>query len=144
MVSVICQSEYRQWKTVGNFVYNKPKLASKQASEQMSEQVFVFHDKSHQILYNGWEPVRNEGSGFLLFKVILFAGEIYKGLDVVTKEAVAMKLESVKQSKQVLKMEVAVLKKLQGNEGKTWYIMQLLGIGRGMQISSTNYTQTVF
>jgi len=41
-------------------------------------------------------------------------GEIYEGLDTVTKEAVALKLESAKQPKQVLKMEVAVLKKLQG------------------------------
>ena len=41
-------------------------------------------------------------------------GEIYEGEDNVTKERVALKLESAKQSKQVLKMEVAVLKKLQG------------------------------
>ena len=33
---------------------------------------------------------------------------------MVTKEAVALKLESAKQPKQVLKMEVAVLKTLQG------------------------------
>ena len=32
----------------------------------------------------------------------------------MTKEQVALKLESAKQPKQVLKMEVAVLKKLQG------------------------------
>ena len=43
-------------------------------------------------------------------------GEIYEGLDLVTKEHVALKLESAKQPKQVLKMEVAVLKKLQGRE----------------------------
>lgn len=41
-------------------------------------------------------------------------GEIYEGIDQVTKESVALKLESAKQAKQVLKMEVAVLKKLQG------------------------------
>ena len=45
------------------------------------------------------------GSGF---------GEIYEALDLVTREHVAMKLESAQQQKQVLKMEVAVLKKLQG------------------------------
>ena len=33
---------------------------------------------------------------------------------MVTRESVALKLESAKQAKQVLKMEVAVLKKLQG------------------------------
>lgn len=42
-------------------------------------------------------------------------GEIYEGFDLITKESVALKLESAKQPKQVLKMEVAVLKKLQGN-----------------------------
>ena len=45
-------------------------------------------------------------------------GEIYEGLDTVTKESVALKLESAKQPKQVLKMEVAVLKKLQGKHTK--------------------------
>lgn len=43
-------------------------------------------------------------------------GEIYEGIDQVTKESVALKLESAKQAKQVLKMEVAVLKKLQGKK----------------------------
>lgn len=42
-------------------------------------------------------------------------GEIYEGLDLMTKEQVALKVESARQPKQVLKMEVAVLKKLQGN-----------------------------
>lgn len=41
-------------------------------------------------------------------------GEIYEARDLVTKEKVALKLESARQPKQVLKMEVAVLKKLQG------------------------------
>lgn len=41
-------------------------------------------------------------------------GEIYEGEDQTSHEHVALKLESVKQPKQVLKMEVAVLKKLQG------------------------------
>lgn len=43
-------------------------------------------------------------------------GEIYEGLDLATREQVALKVESSRQPKQVLKMEVAVLKKLQGNE----------------------------
>lgn len=43
-----------------------------------------------------------------------FVGEIYQGHDTVTHEMVALKLESANTSKQVLKMEVAVLKKLQG------------------------------
>ena len=41
-------------------------------------------------------------------------GEIYEGSDLITREAVALKLESICQPKQVLKMEVAVLKRLQG------------------------------
>lgn len=44
-------------------------------------------------------------------------GEIYEGLDLMTKEQVALKVESARQPKQVLKMEVAVLKKLQGEYG---------------------------
>lgn len=41
-------------------------------------------------------------------------GEIYDALDLLTRENVALKVESAQQPKQVLKMEVAVLKKLQG------------------------------
>lgn len=41
-------------------------------------------------------------------------GEIYEATDLVSRECVALKLESARQVKQVLKMEVAVLKKLQG------------------------------
>ena len=43
-----------------------------------------------------------------------FSGEIYEGFDQETEDNVAIKLESASQPKQVLKMEVAVLKKLQG------------------------------
>lgn len=49
-------------------------------------------------------------------------GEIYEGLDLATKEHVALKLESAKQAKQVLKMEVAVLKKLQGKSTKLLFL----------------------
>uniref|UniRef100_A0A8C4N451 Protein kinase domain-containing protein n=1 Tax=Eptatretus burgeri TaxID=7764 RepID=A0A8C4N451_EPTBU len=40
-------------------------------------------------------------------------GDIYEALDLLSRECVALKVESAQQSKQVLKMEVAVLKKLQ-------------------------------
>ena len=40
-------------------------------------------------------------------------GQIYEAIDLVTKENVALKLESTKQAKQVLKMEVTVLRRLQ-------------------------------
>lgn len=54
--------------------------------------------------------------------LLLNLGEIYAALDLVSKDSVALKVESVNQSKQVLKMEVAVLKKLQGNFtiGRQW------------------------
>ena len=51
-------------------------------------------------------------------------GEIYEGVDLVTRELVALKLESAKQPKQVLKMEVAVLKRLQGSFFKINYSVQ--------------------
>lgn len=66
-------------------------------------------------------------------------GEIYAALDLVSKDSVALKVESVNQSKQVLKMEVAVLKKLQGcshvckfvscgrNENFNYLVMSLQG-----------------
>lgn len=41
-------------------------------------------------------------------------GEIYEATDLMTRVSVALKVESAQQPKQVLKMEVAVLKKLQG------------------------------
>ncbi|XP_033224062.1 tau-tubulin kinase homolog Asator isoform X3 [Belonocnema kinseyi] len=53
-------------------------------------------------------------------------GEIYEGLDLMTKEHVALKVESARQPKQVLKMEVAVLKKLQGKE----HVCRFIGCGR--------------
>lgn len=51
-------------------------------------------------------------------------GEIYEGLDLITREQVALKVESARQPKQVLKMEVAVLKKLQGKEHVCRWVMR--------------------
>lgn len=53
-------------------------------------------------------------------------GEIYEAMDLLTRENVALKVESAQQPKQVLKMEVAVLKKLQGTSLG-------LGLGRGKE-----------
>lgn len=53
-------------------------------------------------------------------------GEIYEGQDLITREQVALKVESARQPKQVLKMEVAVLKKLQGKE----HVCRFIGCGR--------------
>jgi len=52
-------------------------------------------------------------------------GEIYEGEDVTSQERVALKLESAKQPKQVLKMEVAVLKKLQGRLYNLFFLQML-------------------
>ncbi|CAF1448579.1 unnamed protein product [Adineta steineri] len=52
-------------------------------------------------------------------------GQIYEALDRVTKENVALKLESAKQPKQVLKMEVTVLRRLQGKD----HVCKFLGGG---------------
>lgn len=41
-------------------------------------------------------------------------GEVYEVLDQLSQSTVALKVESAQHPKQVLKMEVAVLKKLQG------------------------------
>lgn len=71
-----------------------------------------------QVVKDRWKVVRKIGGGGF--------GEIYEGLDTVTKESVALKLESAKQPKQVLKMEVAVLKKLQGRD----HVCRFIGCGR--------------
>ncbi|XP_029161782.1 uncharacterized protein LOC114933415 isoform X2 [Nylanderia fulva] len=65
-----------------------------------------------------WKVVRKIGGGGF--------GEIYEGLDLMTKEQVALKVESARQPKQVLKMEVAVLKKLQGKD----HVCRFIGCGR--------------
>lgn len=70
------------------------------------------------IVKERWKVIRKIGGGGF--------GEIYEGHDLVTKENVALKVESARQPKQVLKMEVAVLKKLQGKE----HVCRFIGCGR--------------
>lgn len=53
-------------------------------------------------------------------------GEIYEVLDQVNHISVALKVESAQQPKQVLKMEVAVLKRLQGKD----HVCRFVGCGR--------------
>ncbi|XP_040583410.2 LOW QUALITY PROTEIN: uncharacterized protein Asator [Lepeophtheirus salmonis] len=100
------------------------------------------HPSSEDLLQPGhvvkerWKVIRKIGGGGF--------GEIYAGIDLVTKEHVALKLESAKQLKQVLKMEVAVLKKLQGRE----HVCRFIGCGRNdrfnyvvMQLQSKNLAE---
>lgn len=74
--------------------------------------------RAGQHVKDRWKVTKKIGGGGF--------GEIYEAFDVVTKEAVALKLESAQQPKQVLKMEVAVLKKLQGRDN----VCKFIGCGR--------------
>lgn len=65
-----------------------------------------------------WKVLRKIGGGGF--------GEIYDALDMLTRENAALKVESAQQPKQVLKMEVAVLKKLQGKD----HVCRFIGCGR--------------
>ncbi|KAA0707601.1 Tau-tubulin kinase 1 [Triplophysa tibetana] len=65
-----------------------------------------------------WKVLKKIGGGGF--------GEIYEAVDLLTRENVALKVESAQQPKQVLKMEVAVLKKLQGKN----HVCKFIGCGR--------------
>ncbi|XDV43555.1 hypothetical protein PO909_012019 [Leuciscus waleckii] len=65
-----------------------------------------------------WKVVKKIGGGGF--------GEIYEALDLMNRSSVALKAESAQQPKQVLKMEVAVLKKLQGKD----HVCRFVGCGR--------------
>ncbi|KAI1895201.1 hypothetical protein AGOR_G00103870 [Albula goreensis] len=65
-----------------------------------------------------WKVLKKIGGGGF--------GEIYESVDMLTRVSVALKVESAQQPKQVLKMEVAVLKKLQGKD----HVCRFVGCGR--------------
>uniref|UniRef100_A0A8C2PRN5 non-specific serine/threonine protein kinase n=1 Tax=Cyprinus carpio TaxID=7962 RepID=A0A8C2PRN5_CYPCA len=65
-----------------------------------------------------WKVLKKIGGGGF--------GEIYEALDLMNCISVALKAESSQQPKQVLKMEVAVLKKLQGKG----HVCRFVGCGR--------------
>ncbi|XP_016971222.2 tau-tubulin kinase homolog Asator isoform X2 [Drosophila rhopaloa] len=88
----------------------KEKESSKMTSEDLLQPGHVVKER--------WKVVRKIGGGGF--------GEIYEGQDLITREQVALKVESARQPKQVLKMEVAVLKKLQGKE----HVCRFIGCGR--------------
>ncbi|XP_071834412.1 uncharacterized protein [Apostichopus japonicus] len=75
------------------------------------------------IVKDRWKVTRKIGGGGF--------GEIYDATDQVMEESVAVKLESASQPKQVLKMEVAVLKKLQGRD----HVCKFIGCGRNDQFN---------
>lgn len=62
-------------------------------------------------------------------------------MDLLTRENVALKVESAQQPKQVLKMEVAVLKKLQGMDpghGDGAEVMELRTERGGIRVSESD------
>lgn len=69
-------------------------------------------------------------------------GEIYEVFDQLSQANVALKVESAQQPKQVLKMEVAVLKKLQGEwcGASGSIIPQVNDIYGKIYIRNTTYT----
>lgn len=75
------------------------------------------------IIKDKWRVVKKIGGGGF--------GEIYEAQEINCQEKVALKLESARQPKQVLKMEVAVLRKLQGKD----HVCKFLGCGRNERYS---------
>ncbi|KAA3671179.1 uncharacterized protein DEA37_0014944 [Paragonimus westermani] len=75
------------------------------------------------IIKDRWRVLKKIGGGGF--------GEIYEAQEINCQEKVALKLESARQPKQVLKMEVAVLRKLQGKQ----HICKFLGCGRNDRYS---------
>ncbi|XP_043108007.1 tau-tubulin kinase 1-like [Puntigrus tetrazona] len=73
---------------------------------------------SNCLVKERWKVLKKIGGGGF--------GEIYEAYDLLTRENVALKVESAQQPKQVLKMEVAVLKKLQGKN----HVCKFIGCGR--------------
>ncbi|XP_069370817.1 tau-tubulin kinase 2b isoform X2 [Paralichthys olivaceus] len=70
------------------------------------------------VVRDRWKVARKIGGGGF--------GEIYEVVDQLSQATVALKVESAQQPKQVLKMEVAVLKKLQGKD----HVCRFVGCGR--------------
>ncbi|XP_052435738.1 tau-tubulin kinase 1 isoform X1 [Carassius gibelio] len=73
---------------------------------------------SNCLVKERWKVLKKIGGGGF--------GEIYEAVDLLARENVALKVESAQQPKQVLKMEVAVLKKLQGKN----HVCKFIGCGR--------------
>lgn len=71
-----------------------------------------------QVVKERWRIISKIGTGGF--------GSIYEAYDCLSKESIAIKIESATQLKQVLKMEVAVLKKLQGHP----HVCRFIGCGR--------------
>ncbi|KAL3315959.1 hypothetical protein Ciccas_005404 [Cichlidogyrus casuarinus] len=75
------------------------------------------------VIKDRWRVMKKLGGGGF--------GEIYEATDMTNNTKVAVKVESAQQPKQVLKMEVAVLKRLQGKP----HTCRFIGCGRNEQFN---------
>lgn len=87
--------------SVADVVKDRWKVVSDGWSTAETALLFGFSHKEHL----NFQARKIGGGGF---------GEVYEVLDQLSQSTVALKVESAQHPKQVLKMEVAVLKKLQG------------------------------
>ncbi|XP_038219792.1 uncharacterized protein LOC119838057 [Zerene cesonia] len=112
-------------RTLPNFG-NRSKEASRCDTSRRAHHITMATEDLLQpghVVKERWKVIKKIGGGGF--------GEIYEGLDLVTQEQVALKVESARQAKQVLKMEVAVLKKLQGKE----HVCRFIGCGRNARFN---------
>ncbi|XP_068621895.1 tau-tubulin kinase homolog Asator [Battus philenor] len=113
-------------RTLPNFGGNRSREASRCDTSRRAHHITMASEDLLQpghVVKERWKVVKKIGGGGF--------GEIYEGLDLVTQEQVALKVESARQPKQVLKMEVAVLKKLQGKE----HVCRFIGCGRNARFN---------
>ncbi|KAJ8706424.1 hypothetical protein PYW08_011050 [Mythimna loreyi] len=113
-------------RTLPNFGGRQSRSASRCDTSRRAHHITMASEDLLQpghVVKERWKVVKKIGGGGF--------GEIYEGLDLVTQEQVALKVESARQPKQVLKMEVAVLKKLQGKE----HVCRFIGCGRNARFN---------
>ncbi|XP_048004002.1 tau-tubulin kinase homolog Asator, partial [Leguminivora glycinivorella] len=113
-------------RTLPNFGGNRERSISRCDTSRKAHHITMASEDLLQpghVVKERWKVVKKIGGGGF--------GEIYEGLDLVTQEQVALKVESARQPKQVLKMEVAVLKKLQGKE----HVCRFIGCGRNARFN---------
>ncbi|XP_063372206.1 nascent polypeptide-associated complex subunit alpha, muscle-specific form [Cydia amplana] len=113
-------------RTLPNFGGNRERSVSRCDTSRRAHHITMASEDLLQpghVVKERWKVVKKIGGGGF--------GEIYEGLDLVTQEQVALKVESARQPKQVLKMEVAVLKKLQGKE----HVCRFIGCGRNARFN---------
>uniref|UniRef100_A0A9J8AP85 non-specific serine/threonine protein kinase n=1 Tax=Cyprinus carpio carpio TaxID=630221 RepID=A0A9J8AP85_CYPCA len=110
-----------------------------QGDENMNgagEQVDIL--PSNCLVKERWKVLKKIGGGGF--------GEIYEAFDLLTRENVALKVESAQQPKQVLKMEVAVLKKLQGEEMERiqiYFVLNLADLRRSQPRGTFSMSTTL-